>query len=342
MELRALSRVFALGILFLAGLLSGASRTLSAADSVEIGGESFSFTKDAVIRGFDLPCRSFQIWGDYYVGSGSISPKNLDGGYSFDTDLDGAQIGLNIGLGSAFLATIYYNYQGSELEADSEWGDSDFPSYLNKAKTHLGGIGLRYNTSGFYFSLIGNYGIDDYDLTSYTYSETETFSGLAEKKAGYDGWQAGGSFETGYMMSTGLFDFKPFGNWQYSYLKADGIDYKAAAYKDDKFGADALFQTLGARIDVDFSLVTLQGRLGWVHQYLSSAPINNYLFSRTSGTYTPSTCFFEGSSGSDYFWGGAGIKLSLFGTIAASLDYDVLLNHYQTTHLGSVGLLWSF
>lgn len=315
--------------LLIAGVLCAVFR-ISAADTVEFGGESFSFTKDAVIRGFDLPCRSFQIWGDYYIGKGEIDPKNAAEGLLLDSELNGAQIGLNLGLGSAFLATCYYNYHASEIS--SSLGGGGRVPYNNGAKTHLGGVGLRYNTSGFYFSLLGNYGLDDYELTAEN----------AESSLDYDGWQWGGSFETGYMMSTGLFALKPFGNWQYSYLKCDGIDYSRCRAKEDDFSCDALFQTLGARVDVDLSLLTLQGRLGWVHQYLHSAPINNFWFSRTAGTYTPAQCFFEGTSGSDYFWGGAGVKISLAGMMAATLDYDVLLNHYQTTHLGSVGLLFSF
>lgn len=333
MASRFRSIIQVLGILIF-GVLVGVS-SLSAADGLEWGGDSFSFTKDlsddAVIRGFDLPCRSFQIWGDYYIGKGEIEPKGTPEPLSFDNSINGAQLGINLGLGSGMLATAYYNYDKNKLSSDAVPGKRT--PFTNDAQTHLGGFGLRYNTQGFFFSLLGTAGLDDYELLSRN----------GETCLNYDGWQAGGSFETGYFMRTGgMFTLKPFGNLQYNYIKADGIDYTAFRHKDDKFKADALFQTLGARIDAELALVTLQGRFGWVHQYLKSAPINNYQFSRTAGTFTPTQSFFEGSTSSDYFWGGAGVKVSLLGTIAASFDYDVLLNCRHTTHLGSVGLLWNF
>ncbi len=296
---------------------------VSAAGGARLDGESFSFTKDAVIRGVDIPCSSFQIWGDFYVGKGEIEPK--ESGLSLDNELDGAQIGLNWGLGSGMLATAYYNYSRSELSNEGV--------FANEAQTHLGGLGLRYNTGGFYFSLLGTAGLDDYELTA-------DGSGDA---LGYDGWQAGGSFETGYYMRTGgLFTLKPFGNIQYSYVKADGADLNARTLKEEDFKADALFQTLGARIDAELGLMVLQARIGWIHQYLKDSPISSYWFSRTPGTYTPAQAFFEGTTGTDYFWGGTGVKFSFFGTMAASLDYDVLFNSRQTTHIASAGLLWSF
>lgn len=305
-----------------AGRMDDSSRGLIGQTEVSQTADSLSFSKDVIIRGIDFPsCRSFQIWGDYYLGSGEINPK--DSPYLIDNDLNGAQIGLNIGLGSAFLATGYYNYNRSEITYDGK---------SNEDKTHLGGVGLRYNAGGFYFTLLGNYGIDSYEL-----------SAEDGRQLDYDGWQAGGSFETGYTMSTGgLFTLKPFGNLQYSHLACDGFDRKRFTAGGDDLKYDALFQTLGARIDVDLSLLTLQGRMAWVHQYLTAAPINNYWFGRNPGTYTPTQLFYEGTAGRDYFWGGLGLKLSLFGMMAATLDYDVLVNSYQTTHLGSAGLLWSF
>ena len=318
-------RAIGLIALLVAGTL-GIVSAARGADETALVGEGFSFARDlsesAVIRGFDLPCSSFQIWGDFYLGKGDLDPKGTD--FSFDNELTGAQIGLNWGLGLGMLATAYYNYNSADLSSDA---------FTDRARTHLGGFGLRYNTGGFYFSLLGTAGLDDYEFTG-----DGTGAGLDS-----DGWQAGGSFETGYYMRTGgLFTLKPFGNIQYSYMKADGIDLNTLRAKEEKFKADALFQTLGARIDVDLGLATLQARFGWVHQYLKSAPIQTYWFSRTPGTYTPTQAFFEGTTGTDYSWGGAGVKFSLFGTIAANLDYDVLFNRYQTTHMASAGLLWSF
>ena len=292
-------------------------------DEARLGADSLSFSKNVTIRGgMDfMQCRCFQVFGAYYIGSGEINPKNSP--FSIDNDLNGAQLGINLGLGSAFLATFYYNFNRGEIYYDEK---------SNNSKTHLAGVGLRYNTNGFYFSLLGNYGLDSYDLVARN-----------GRSVDYDGWQAGGSFETGYMMPTvGLFTLKPFGNWQYSYLKSDGFDRRAVALRNESLKYDALFQTLGARIDVDLSLVNLQGRIGWVHQYLEGSPINTFWFSRNPGTYTPTQCFYEGDSGRDFFWGGLGLKVSLFGLMAANIDYDILVNTYQTTHFASAGLLFSF
>lgn len=318
-------RAVCLAVLLVSAAL-GLAFPARGADGASAGAEGFAPTRglseDAVIRGYDLPCSSFQIWGDYYVGKGDL---DLFEDVSLDNDLNGAQIGLNWGLGSGMLATAYYNYQSDEL--------SQKGSFADEAQTHLGGIGLRYNTGGFYFSLLGTAGLDDYELTSPG----------QDGALGRDGWQAGGSLETGYYMRTGgLFTLKPFANVQYGYMKSDGFDLKSRTAKAEDFKTDGLFQTLGARIDADLGLAVLQARMGWIHQYLDDASLSTCYFSRNPGTYTPSRAFFGGVIGDDQFWGGAGVKFSFFGTLAATLDYDVLFNSDRTTHVASAGLLLSF
>lgn len=308
--------------------ISAPVETCSAA-TAEATGDGLRFSDDVILRGalgIDS-CRAFQVWGTFYAGGGKIKPLGFT--QKIDQDLDGAMVGLTLGLGSAFSFTGYYNYHDTATECAGTKISTD---------TQLGGIGLRYNVSGFYFSLLGNYGDDGSTLRA-----TE-----AEDALDFDGWQATGFFETGFQWPTSgrLFVLTPFSNLQYSTVEFDGFDRSRFALTGDKTQYDAFYQTLGSRIDLNLpgcDLLGLQGRLAWVHQYLSdAAPISNYQIGRIPGTITPTSVYYEGNAGRDWFWCGAGLKLSLFNLLSATLDYDILLNERQTTHLGSVGLLIGF
>lgn len=304
----------------------GTSAESSALSEAFCSGDSLAFSQDVVLRGgLGLPsCRSIQIWGNYYIGSGEINPK--DTGREIDNDVNGAMIGLNLGLGSAFILSGYYNYDDGEMT---------FPADKFQTTTHLGGVGIQYDTGGFYFTLIGNYGISSHELSQ----------AAANRSLEFDGWQAAGFFETGYNMSTGggLFSLKPFANFQYNYLETDSFNRADLTSLDGTSDFDAFYQTLGSRVNMGLGMFDLQGRLAWVHQYLNvNAPIQNFWFGRVPGTIAPTRVFYEGSAGRDYFWGGAGLKMSLLGKFSVSLDYDCLLNKYQTTHVGSAGILWAF
>ncbi|MBR6480622.1 MAG: hypothetical protein IKT12_02860, partial [Thermoguttaceae bacterium] len=66
-------RAVCLAVLLVSAAL-GLAFPARGADGASAGAEGFAPTRglseDAVIRGYDLPCSSFQIWGDYYVGKG--------------------------------------------------------------------------------------------------------------------------------------------------------------------------------------------------------------------------------------------------------------------------------
>ena len=288
--------------------------------------DALSFSQDVTLRGaLGLSsCRSVQLWGNFYVGSGKIKPKET--GLKIDNDLTGAMIGVNFGLGGAFLVSGYYNYDNGEMT---------FPTDAFDTTTHLGGLGLRYQTNGFYFTLLGNYGRDAHTLSE----STENGRSLD-----FDGWQAAGFFESGFNFPTagGLFELKPYANFQYNYLSRDRFDRAGFTTLGGGVANDAFYQTLGSRINMGLGIFDLQGRLAWIHQYLENAPIQNLWFGRAPGTITPTRVYYEGNAGRDFFWGGVGGKISLFNAISVTLDYDCLINKYQTTHIGSVGLLWSF
>ena len=302
----------------------------TAAATVEQTADGLRFSQDVILRGslgMDA-CRAFQIWGNFYAGGGNIKPDGF--GEKIKHDLDGTQLGLTLGLGNAFSLSGYYNYNDSSAK---------YNGAKNSTSTHLGGLGLRYNLSGFYFSLLGNYGDD-----CSTLKETDG----DHRSLDYDGWQATGFFETGFQWPTSgrLFVLTPFSNFQYSSMEFDGFNRAQFTTTGKSVSYDAFYQTLGSRIDLNLpgcGMLGLQGRLAWVHQYLGeAAPINNYQFGRIPGTLTPISAFYEGNGGRDWFWGGIGAKLSLFNLLSATLDYDVLLNAHQTTHVGSVGLMIGF
>lgn len=310
--------------------LSDPSGPKATAAMIEQTADGLRFSQEVILRGslgMDS-CRAFQIWGNFYAGGGNIEPNGFS--EKIKHDLDGTQIGATLGLGSAFSLSGYYNYNDSTVK---------YVGAKNSTSTHLGGVGLRYNLNGFYFSLLGNYGDD-----------SSTLHGIDgdSRSLNYDGWQATGFFETGFQWPTSgrLFVLTPFSNFQYSSMEFDGFNRAQFTTTGKSVSYDAFYQTLGSRIDLNLpecGMLGLQGRLAWIHQYLGeAAPINNYQFGRMPGTITPTSAYYEGNGGRDWFWGGIGAKLSLFNLLSATLDYDVLLNERQTTHIGSVGLMIGF
>lgn len=285
------------------------------------------FSEDVILRGslgLDT-CRAIQIWGDYYASGAKLRPDETD--WDISQKFDGWMLGGTVGLGTALSISGYYNQQKHNITYDNA---------TNKATARLGGLSIRYNLAGFYFSLLGCYSDDIYTLVE---------DGGEGRSLDYDGWQATGFFETGYQWETagGLFVLTPFSNIQYSTLKHDAIDRRAFTKGNDSADYDALYQTLGARIDLNWlSMLGLQGRLAWVHQYRDESPILNYQFSRVPGTITPTMTYDIGTGGRNWFWCGIGGKISVLKVASVTLDYDVTMNNCQVTHIGSVGVLVGF
>lgn len=291
-------------------------------------GSSVAFSQDVVVRGsVHLPeLKSFQFWGNGYLGSGEIRPDKWRG--EIDANATGAQIGVNMPTG-ALNFTAYYNYHRNRVK----YGGKSV-----RQNDNLIGAGVYLHAGGFYFTALGNYGDDGYKA-----------KGGSVGSASYDGYQASGYFETGYEMYTlGLFVLKPFGSYQYSYLEHDAFDPNSLRkLGDDKRNYDACYMTLGSRIDMNLAGLdsfTLQGRLAWVSQLRSqNESIQNFCFGRVPGTLAPSSPYYQGEgAGDDFFWGGVGLRLSLWGALAIAGDYDCLVSKEQTFHVGSLGLLFGF
>lgn len=291
-------------------------------------GSNLSFSQDVVVRGsVRLPeLKSLQFWGNGYLGSGEIRPEKWNG--EIDANATGAQVGVNMPMGSLNF-TAYYNYHRNDVK------------YVGRKilqNDHTIGAGVYLHAGGFYFTALANYGDDGYKA-----------KGGDVGSATYDGYQAGGYFETGYEMHTlGLFVLKPFGSYQYSYLEHDNFNPNSLRkIGGDKRNYDACYMTLGSRIDVNLAGLdsfTLQGRLAWVSQLRSqNESIQNFCFGRVPGTFAPSSPYYQGGgAGDNFFWGGVGLRLSLWGAFAVAGDYDCLVSKEQTFHVGSVGLLFGF
>ncbi|MCF0233990.1 MAG: autotransporter outer membrane beta-barrel domain-containing protein [Thermoguttaceae bacterium] len=309
-------------------------------------GNGFEFTAEdaqapeTIMRGsVNLPeLKSLQVWGNAYYGGGHVNPNGWDG--RINESAAGATIGLNIPFG-ALATALYYNPHRNKTK---------YCSGFTKQKTNLVGGSAYLHAGGFYFAVLGAYGKDKYGSTGY-YQATDEESGEsygATRYADFNGWQATGYAETGYEWPTlGLFVLKPFGSYQYSYLEHANFDPTSFEGGDGKRNYDSFYMTLGSRVDVNLAgldTFTLQGRMAWVTQMRSSnESLQNFCFGRIPGTLAPSQPYFVGQgAGRDFFWGGVGLRLSLMNMFSLSLDYDCLVNKYQTFQLGSVGVLFGF
>ncbi|MBQ8284986.1 MAG: autotransporter outer membrane beta-barrel domain-containing protein [Thermoguttaceae bacterium] len=305
-----------------------APRADASRSEATFNGSTFAFSQDVVVRGsVRLPeLKSFQFWGNGYLGSGEIRPENWRG--ELDANATGAQIGVNMPMG-ALNFTAYYNYHRNDVK---------YVGRKIRQNDHTIGAGVYLHAGGFYFTALGAYGDDGYKA-----------QGGDVGSASYDGYQAGGYFETGYEMHTlGLFVLKPFGSYQYSYLEHDNFNPNSLRQiGGEKRNYDACYMTLGSRIDVNLAGLdsfTLQGRLAWVSQLRSqNESIQNFCFGRVPGTFAPTSPYYQGDgAGDDFFWGGVGLRLSLWGALAIAGDYDCLVGKDQTFHIGSLGLLFGF
>ena len=140
-------------------------------------GSTFSFAQDVVVRGsVHLPeLKSFQFWGNGYLGSGEIRPEKWRG--EIDANATGAQIGVNMPMGSLNF-TAYYNYHRNAVK---------YSGRSVRQNDHMIGAGVYLHAGGLYFTALANYGDDGYKA-----------KGGDVGSASYDGYQASGYFETGY------------------------------------------------------------------------------------------------------------------------------------------------
>lgn len=292
-------------------------------DPLRLNSSGVGFCQDITMRGsVALPkVKKLQIWGNAYMAGGSFS-SDLGEGSSFDLDnnLEGIVLGCNFSMWGGTVSG-WYNYNKGDLEQGP---------FSSVQKTNLGGISYFRKISNIYINVLGNYGLDSY-----------TVNGIGDPgPIDFDGYQANGFFEVGFeMMRGGFFVFKPFSSLLYDYLVYEP-DQK------EKEKCKAFYSTTGARIDLNLAglnTFTFQIRGAWAHQLLSDHdPVTTYYYGRIPGSITPTQLFYEGDPGKDYFWGGAGLRFSIKQMFSVAIDYDLLTNKKQTTHIGSIGVLASF
>lgn len=285
------------------------------------------FPQDCVVRGsVSLPSlKTLQFWGSAYSGSGHVKPTGFDAG-RVTRNNTGASLGLNLPLGGMTVSG-FYNYHRDRVFLTGSRTEQRDNSY---------GMALYYNAGGFYFSAAGLYGTDDYSSKK---------SGLTKK---FDGSQSAGYLETGYsMMQGGMFVLEPFAAYHYANVRHDGFNPATQAYYVGKKKYNACSATLGSRVNLNLAgldTFTLQGRMAWITELRSkSESLTTFSYGRVPGAFTPASPYYVGNGGgSDVFWAGGGLRLSLMGMFAVSIDYDCLFNKRQTLHEGSLNLLLGF
>ncbi len=292
-------------------------------------GSAFGASDEAIVRGsVNLPSiKSIQFWGNGYCGSGRINPVNCDERVKGKNE--GAAVGLNLPVGPGTISA-YYNYHRNR---------STFSQ--NQVNQTVDGVGMAFylNQGGFYATALAVYGEDDYKARSRgSYDATTRFGGN----------QATGFFETGYEMATlGMFVLKPFGSYQYTNLKHGAFNPQTLERQEGKRKYNSCLMTLGSRVDLNLAgldVFTMEGRMAWITQLRKrDESIQTFNYGRVPGTLGMAQPYFKGDgAGSDFFWGGLGLRLSLWGSLSVSADYDCLVNKYQTLNEGSLSLLFGF
>ncbi len=328
-----------------------ASYVSQGASEVAYSGSNSYFSQDVVIRGsvLNMPSlTSLQFWGNGYVGYGHVTPKRER---RVGEDLSGTAFGLNVPLGFATVSA-YYDYHKNRAYYDA-----------NTIRQHSDAFGasVYLNVGDFYAVASGLYGDDGYlgrsVATLFPATSEEALGGEENESleptsvvnsSRIKGCQQTWYFETGYEMATlGLFSLQPFAAYQYSNLKHGDFDVDSLVNTGGTRKYNSCLATLGSRVNVNLAgmdVFSLQGRMAWLTQMRKkNEAFHSFSYGRVPGTISPSQPYFVGKgAGSDYFWGGLGLRLSLKGMLAVSADYDCLINKYQTLNVGSLGLLIGF
>lgn len=295
--------------------------------TLEFDGQNGALSQDVVVRGsVRLPSfKALQFWGNAYSGQGHVNPNGWNGP-RVKNNFTGASLGLNLPLGAATI-TGFYNYH-----RDREF----LPGARVEQQDNSYGLAFYLNSGGFYISASGLYGTDDYTAKQ----------GEARKE--FDGSQCSARIETGYtMMQKGMFVLEPYAGYNYFNVRHDGFDPSTWEDVGGKKKYNSCTATLGSRVNLNLAgldCFTLQGRMAWITELRSRAEsATTFAYGRVPGTYAPASPYYVGSGvGKDMFQAGAGLRLSLLGTFAFSVDYDALFNKRQTVHVGSLSLLFGF
>lgn len=214
---------------------------------------------------------------------------------------------------------IFYNY-GFENSVKTVAFDS-------KTNNHLLGLKYRQTLGAFTVLLEGSAG---YDLYSYSYS----YDGV-DGKIKEDGYQGRGYAEVSYNnLSLYGISLKPFVAYQYDFLQRNALEDDSLAFSD-KIKHDSSQMLFGARL----SWNCIHARFAWVHDFeKGESPIRSQWLSSFPGVITPNQLYYDGNSGVERYWLGVGFQYKFLNCLVACLDYDLVYNSKETSHIGSVGL----
>ena len=261
---------------------------------------------------------SGRIWGNLYYGDTTLKPK---GGGRIRPDFYGFQIGLDFERSPGVHATYFFNLNQSKARYSGDF------SGINSSNTenYLFGYGRIFYFDLLHLVFTGCLGYDRYEVSA------------AGNKGKGDGLQTNLFGEFGLNFILGRWAIKPFYALQYDFLYHGRIGNSPALVSD--WNGHGLQQLFGLRLNWKATqILEFQCRSIWVHEYLDNPPpFYRARFSRVHGVSTPTMKFHQGNIGRDWAWLGIGTKLEL-AILHILLDYDVLLNERQITHIGSFGL----
>ncbi len=259
-----------------------------------------------------------RAWGNFYYGATSLEPKDFD--CKIKPDLFGVQFGFDVVNSHGVYSTFYGNYNQSDTDIGS--------STKSKIENYLFGFGKYVYLSGCHFGFTAGIGYDSYKVDER----------VLEASYGGDGLQMNLFGELGIDLVFGSWAFKPFYALQYDFLYHGRIG-KADTFQGDR-NEHGLIQLMGLRLNwKPLDNLEFQTRTTWVHEMLDNPPpFYNARFSPVQGTSTPAVYFYQGDTGRDWAWIGAGAKWEFVYNIFVYLDYDLTINERHTTHFGTLGI----
>ena len=252
-----------------------------------------------------------RVWTNLYYGDTTLKPK---AGKKISPDLYGIQVGFDITQSHGEYSTFFINVNQSKLKF-APGGSSTIDNYLL-------GYGKFVYLGLCHFGYSGSIGYDQYEISSGGYGNG-------------DGLQMNFFGEFGLDFIFDKWGIKPFYALQYDFLYHGNVG--DSSIRD--WNGHGLNQLLGLRLNWKVTdMLELQGRTVWVHEMLDHPPpFYHVRFSPVHGTNSPAIMFYEGNTGRDWAWLGLGAKLGVY-NVYLFLDYDLLINKYHATHLGSLGL----
>lgn len=258
---------------------------------------------------------NYKVWADFLGYSGTL-PELTKGGSESDVDGFGFTVGLGFPKRGKSLSFFYtHNAPTQEFEQ----GIGKF-----KTKNHLFGVMCDKTVDIFQFYGIANAGFDDYKLSG------------SSASIDMDGWQMNIYGEVAAELPVGNWNIRPHLGLGYHYLS---VDFPTGSESPDAFESN-----LGVRVLRNCLLQTLvfQGRVSWVHQYLSETPIYRMRYGSQVAVMSPTQFYLGGSPGRDWICCGAGLKYYILDPLSVSVDYDLNVSKNITTHIGSLSarLIW--